>query len=310
MKFEKIDPKSLNENSAKLIGSDWLLICAGTPEKYNMMTASWGAFGFMWNAPSIFVFVRPMRYTYRFMEESKGFTINVLPESRREALRVCGSVSGRDCDKTALSGLTPAPAENGGVFFEEARLVFVAGGGAPARVYQKALREIKADADTAVQDWLGIKATHLNAMLIKGVFSEYVLDDVVTDPTAEDLPFTGRILAAGGWKPGFSTDTDAVYLARRFGADRIINLSNIKKVYTADPRIDKDARPIDRISWRDFRAMVGDEWTPGKNAPFDPIASRLADESGLTVICADGRNIGNTIAILRGEEAEGTIIGA
>lgn len=124
MKFEKIDPKSLNENSAKLIGSDWLLICAGTPEKYNMMTASWGAFGFMWNAPSIFVFVRPTRYTYRFMEESKGFTINVLPESRREALRVCGSVSGRDCDKTALSGLTPAPAENGGVFFEEARLVF------------------------------------------------------------------------------------------------------------------------------------------------------------------------------------------
>ena len=75
MKFEKIDPKSLNENSAKLIGADWLLICAGTPEKYNMMTASWGAFGFMWNAPSIFVFVRPTRYTYRFMEESKGFTI-------------------------------------------------------------------------------------------------------------------------------------------------------------------------------------------------------------------------------------------
>ena len=124
MKFEKIDPRSLNENSAKLIGSDWLLICAGTPEKYNMMTASWGAFGFMWNAPSIFLFVRPTRYTYGFMEESKCFTVNVLPESRREALRVCGSVSGRDCDKTALAGLTPAPAGNGGVFFEEARLVF------------------------------------------------------------------------------------------------------------------------------------------------------------------------------------------
>ena len=76
--------------------------------------------------------------------------------------------------------------------------------------YVKEVEQIKADADTAVQDWLGIKATHLNAMLIKGVFSEYVLDDVVTDPTAEDLPFTGRILAAGGWKPGFSTDTDAV----------------------------------------------------------------------------------------------------
>ena len=193
---------------------------------------------------------------------------------------------------------------------KEARLVFVAGGGAPARVYQKALRSIRDDADQRIQDWLGIKATHLNAMLIKGIFSEYAPDDIVTDPTANDIQFTGRILTAGGWKPGFSTDTDAVYLARRFGGRRIINLSNISKVYSADPRTDKNAVPLDSISWHDFRAMVGDEWTPGKNAPFDPIASRLAEESGITVICADGRNISNTIAILEGREAEGTVIGA
>ena len=193
---------------------------------------------------------------------------------------------------------------------KEARLVFVAGGGAPARVYQKALRSIRDDADQRIQDWLGIKATHLNAMLIKGIFSEYAPDDIVTDPTAKDIQFTGRILTAGGWKPGFSTDTDAVYLARRFGGRRIINLSNISKVYSADPRTDKSAVPLDSISWHDFRAMVGDEWTPGKNAPFDPIASRLAEESGITVICADGRNISNTIAILEGREAEGTVIGA
>ena len=193
---------------------------------------------------------------------------------------------------------------------KEARLVFVAGGGAPARVYQKALRSIRDDADQRIQDWLGIKATHLNAMLIKGIFSEYAPDDIVTDPTANDIQFTGRILTAGGWKPGFSTDTDAVYLARRFGGRRIINLSNISKVYSADPRTDKSAVPLDSISWHDFRAMVGDEWTPGKNAPFDPIASRLAEESGITVICADGRNISNTIAILEGHEAEGTVIGA
>ena len=193
---------------------------------------------------------------------------------------------------------------------EDAKLVFVAGGGAPARVYQEALRNIRDDAPQDMQDWLGIKATHINAMLIKAVFAEYTEDEVVTDPSAENIAFSGRILTAGGWKPGFSTDTDAVYLARRFGARMIINLSNIRKVYTADPRIDKDAKPIDRISWHDFRAMVGDEWTPGKNAPFDPIASRLAEESGLTVICADGRDIENTIAILKGKEAEGTIIGA
>ena len=191
----------------------------------------------------------------------------------------------------------------------DARLVFVAGGGAPARIYQDALRRIKENAEQSMQDWLGIKATHINAMLIKAIFSEYTEDEVVTDPSAESIKFSGRILTAGGWKPGFSTDTDAVYLARRFGAGRIINLSNIKKVYTADPKLDKNATPIDSISWKDFRTMVGDEWTPGKNAPFDPIASKLAEESGLTVICADGRDIENTIAILEDREFTGTVIG-
>ena len=58
-----------------------------------------------------------------------------------------------------------------------------------------------------------------------------------------------------------------------------------------------------------IRAMVGDEWVPGKNAPFDPIASRLAQEAGIKVICADGRNTENTLAILNGEAFEGTVIG-
>lgn len=191
---------------------------------------------------------------------------------------------------------------------KDERLVFVAGGGAPARVYQEALRKINSTAPVELQDWLGIKATHLNAMLLRAVFSDFCRDDVVTDPTAPEVSFTGRVLVAGGWKPGFSTDTDAVYLAKRFGGKKVINLSNIKKVYTDDPRKNPEAKPIDRISWKDFRSMVGNEWNPGLNAPFDPIASRLAEENGMTVIAADGRNIENTRAILSDEPFEGTII--
>jgi uridylate kinase len=192
------------------------------------------------------------------------------------------------------------------------KLIFVCGGGAPARVYQQAYREVISDAksqDANAQDWIGIKATHINAELVKAIFGSYCLDSVVTNPTAEDVSFSGRILVAGGWKPGFSTDTDAVYLAKRFGAKLVINLSNIAKVYTDDPRKNPDAKPIDSISWADFRAMVGDEWVPGKNAPFDPIASRLAQEASIRVICADGRNTDNTLAILNGETFEGTVIG-
>lgn len=190
---------------------------------------------------------------------------------------------------------------------KSAELIFVCGGGAPARIYQSAYREIAGSGSPEMEDWLGIKATYLNAELMRAVFSDYVKCGVVTDPTGE-IKTRGRVLVASGWKPGFSTDTDAVYLAKRFGAKTIINLSNIAKVYTDDPRKNPNAQPIDRITWKHFRQMVGYEWKPGLNAPFDPIASGLAEDAGLSVICADGRNTANTIAILKGEKFVGTTI--
>jgi len=119
----------------------------------------------------------------------------------------------------------------------------------------------------------------------------------------------GRILVASGWKPGWSTDYDAVLLAERFGADEVLNLSNIAKVYTADPRLDPEAKPIDRIDWADFRRIVGDEWVPGKNLPFDPIATKKAAGLGLKVVCASGRDLDNLKRILAGEAFTGTTIG-
>lgn len=190
---------------------------------------------------------------------------------------------------------------------KSASLIFVSGGGAPARVYQEAYREITGASSGTDEDLIGIKATRLNAELIRAIFSDYSPSPVVTNPMGE-IENRGRILVAAGWKPGFSTDTDAVYLAKRFGGKRIINLSNIKKVYTDDPRKNPNAQPIDTISWKHFREMVGYEWKPGLNAPFDPIASGLAEEAGLTVICADGRDISNTIAILKNESFVGTTI--
>jgi uridylate kinase len=197
------------------------------------------------------------------------------------------------------------------------RIILVIGGGGPARAYQNALREFwrlrgetpsggaLKDADL---DWLGIAATKINAQFVKATMGELCADDVVTDPSGP-IVFTGRVLVASGWKPGFSSDYDAVLLAERFGASTLLNLSNIAKVYTADPKLDPSARPIDKISWEEFRAMVGSAWKPGANLPFDPIASARAQEKGITVICAAGRNIPNTIAILEGRSFEGSTIG-
>ena len=187
-------------------------------------------------------------------------------------------------------------------------LILVVGGGGPAREWQKAYREATLKPEPDAQDWVGIMATRLNAQLIKALFGDLCPRDVVIDPTAVDV-FPGRVLVAAGWKPGFSTDFDAVLLAERFGARTVVNLSNIAKVYTADPKLDPAARPIDSIGWKEFRALLGDEWVPGKNVPFDPVASRKAEELGLRVICAAGRNLPNLKAILDGRAFEGTVIG-
>lgn len=187
------------------------------------------------------------------------------------------------------------------------KLILVVGGGGPARSYQKAFRAICPDSPDDQADWIGIMATRLNAQLLKGIFADICPGDVVYDPTRVDV-FTGRIIVAAGWKPGFSTDNDAVLLAERFSAPTVINLSNIAKVYTDDPRTNPDAKPIDSITWADFRKIVGDEWVPGKNVPFDPVASLHAQKSGISVICAAGRDIENLRNILDGKDFTGTLI--
>ena len=191
---------------------------------------------------------------------------------------------------------------------EKRRFIFVVGGGGPARAWQKAYREVSGGGSDEQADWIGIMATRLNAQLLKAILGDWCTQDIVIDPSQVN-PFVGRVLVAAGWKPGFSTDYDAVLLAERFQADRVINLSNIAKVYTDDPRTNPDAKPIDSISWADFRAIVGEEWAPGKNVPFDPVASRHAAKIGLPVVCAAGRDLDNLRRILHGDPFEGTKIG-
>ena len=191
----------------------------------------------------------------------------------------------------------------------ERKLIMVVGGGGPARVYQKAYGRIQTNSlSNDEADWIGIMATRLNAQLLKAIFSDICLNPVVYDPTAVEL-FSGQVLIAAGWKPGFSTDNDAVLLAERFSAKQVINLSNIEKVYSDDPKKNPDAKPIDSISWEQFIKMVGTEWIPGKNVPFDPVASLRAQNAGIQVICAGGTDLDNLENILNDRPFKGTTIG-
>jgi len=123
LNYSQIQPTSIEGNLIRKIASDWMLVTAGDKNKFNTMTANWGGAGYLWNKPVAFVFVRPERYTYQFMEGSDGFTLSFFNEKYRDALDLCGTKSGRDCDKVAEAGLTPHFTELGFPTFKEARLV-------------------------------------------------------------------------------------------------------------------------------------------------------------------------------------------
>jgi flavin reductase (DIM6/NTAB) family NADH-FMN oxidoreductase RutF len=103
--FREIDPEKI-ENVIKLIGSDWMLITAADKDKVNTMTASWGCMGVLWNKNICVAFVRPQRYTYEFVENSNTLSLSFFEEKYRDALRFCGSHSGREYDKFKETGLS------------------------------------------------------------------------------------------------------------------------------------------------------------------------------------------------------------
>jgi len=190
----------------------------------------------------------------------------------------------------------------------EKRFVLVSGGGKTCREYQDAARKLGVS-DTRELDWVGIRSTMLNAELVRVMFGDDAYETVLIDEPKQAPKTWKNIIISSGWEPGCSTDKDAVLLAKLFSAKTIINLSNIDYAYDKDPRTHKDAKRLERVSWKEFRKIVGDTFLPGGNYPFDPEASKLAEKLGLRVIIAKGSDVENLEKILAGKEHTGTTIG-
>lgn len=122
--MKQIEINEFSENPFKLIGSDWMLITAKKGEKTNMMTASWGGVGILWNKPVATIYVRPQRYTKEFIDNEEYFSLCVLPEEYRQILNYCGTKSGRDEDKVSVSKLTVEDSEMA-PYFKESRIVLL-----------------------------------------------------------------------------------------------------------------------------------------------------------------------------------------
>ena len=185
------------------------------------------------------------------------------------------------------------------------RFIIICGGGKVCRNYQNAARDVVGVSNEDL-DWIGIAATRLNAELVRSIFGNEAHKKVIHDPH-EEIDRHKRIIIGAGFQPGSSTDLRAVQLAKRFGASRVINMSNIDYVYSADPKKDPGAEKLEEISWPEFRKLVGDVWDPGLNTPFDPIASKEAEKERLQVAII-GNDIHNFERLLRSESFKGTTI--
>lgn len=184
----------------------------------------------------------------------------------------------------------------------------VSGGGQTAKHYIDAGQQVvhrKLTADDL--DWLGIHASRMNAHLIRTIFRDIAHPKVIKHYEII-LKVTEPIAVAAGWKPGWSTDYCAVMLCQDYQISTVVNLSNIDQAYDKDPKKFPDAKPIEKISWTDFRKIVGNTWVPRMNAPFDPIASKLAQELGVKVVILNGRNFENLQNYFEGKKFVGTVI--
>jgi len=186
------------------------------------------------------------------------------------------------------------------------RVAIVAGGGKTARIYQDAAKELGCT-DQEELDWIGIKATKVNAELVRAIFGDNAYEEVIDDPT-QPIKTDKKIIIGSGWKPGCSTDKDTVLLAINLGMDTVVNLSNIEYVYDKDPNKHKDAKKMENLTWAQMQDIVGTEWIPGANLPFDPVATKSAADAKLKVVIMNGTHIENLQSFLDGKEFKGTTI--
>ena len=187
------------------------------------------------------------------------------------------------------------------------RAIIICGGGDTARNYQAAARKVNPRVTPRDLDWVGIGATKINAELLSAIFGEAAYESIMGNPNRK-IKTSKRIIVGAGFLPGSSSDKDAVLAAKAYGAQTVVNLSNITYVYNKDPRKFPDAQPQKELSWPAFRRIVGNKYVPGAHWPFDPVASRLAQQAGLELVVLKGNNLANLKKLLNGKPFIGTRI--
>ncbi|HYF04758.1 MAG TPA: UMP kinase [Patescibacteria group bacterium] len=185
------------------------------------------------------------------------------------------------------------------------KFILIAGGGKLCRTYQSAAKALRTVSDVEL-DAMGIATTKVNAELLRIALGNLAQPAVYQEP--QKIRWDAPIAVAGGWKPGRSTDDVSIHFAKANKISAVVNLSNIEKLYTADPKVYKNAKPIDSINWNGFIKTIGTKRIPGGNYPFDPVAAKSAKTLDIKVYVASGQNLTNLYDLLHQKPFQGTVI--
>ena len=186
------------------------------------------------------------------------------------------------------------------------KFIIVVGGGKVCRYYQEALVKV-APVSGADLDWLGIHITRINAELIQKIFGKWAEPEIIIDPYKK-IRTNKQIVLSGGWRPGRTTDFVAVVLAKKYGVEQVINMTDVDAVYDKDPDKFSDAKPFKELTWPQYFKIFGRKHKPGASYPFGLMASQLAKKLVIRVIILKGSNLKNLAKALSGVSFKGTII--
>ena len=179
------------------------------------------------------------------------------------------------------------------------RLVVVTGGGAIARTYINAAREM--GVSESLCDHIGILVSRLNARLLVDGLGEYAFPEIPTSIGELKHYFaSGKIVAMGGLTPGHSTNAVAAIAAETVGAEILVNATDVDGVYTSDPEKDKLAKKLEQVTVKQLTDILSTTgMTAGAYDLMDPLALRIIQRSNLPTIILDGRKPQNVVKALR-----------
>lgn len=186
------------------------------------------------------------------------------------------------------------------------KFLIVAGGGKPARDYQEALRQLGIQKQ-ALLDWLGISATCLNAKLLQILLMPESSEKILTKLNQKIDFGKKKIIVGAGTKPGWSTDFDSFYWAKRLKVKTVVNATNIDFVYNKPPD-SPGAKALSKLSWQEYLKIIGSQWRAGANLPLDPIAARFAKRNKMKAFVLRGSSFGELKKAILDQSFRGTVL--